>query len=100
MKKLGTITDRQGRTTEITTENADSLAFIYFDRYDDLQADVDSCLNYSGQEYLGHDNDDSYGPRFVFDGSKRPIHNFVPHDKIVAILPVKEFQKKMLEMFG
>jgi len=100
-KTANTITDRQGRTTEI--DSTKRYAILYFAKgYNEMRIDQGAYLNYGRDGYIGHDDCEgrANGPRFVFDGIFGEVFHQVPKDHIYGVMPVDEFEEKMVALFA
>ena len=98
---METITDRSGRKTYIHLPMPDYLAIIYLDDNGDTAVDCSAYLANDDDGFIGHDeNGRIKGPRFAFDSTKNFVRNVIPHERIIRILPLADYNMKMLEMFG
>ena len=100
MDKKMTITDNKGRKTVIT--NKGTYAVVYKDEDGKLQLDKGAYLNYDHDGYIGHDDceGNGHGRRFLIDGVEKDFLRVVDRKNVIAVIPTKEFMKKVLELFA
>ena len=100
MDKKMTITDSKGRKTAIT--NKGTYAVVYKDEDGEVQLDKGAYLNYDHDGYIGHDDCEGrgYGRRFLIDGVENDYLGAVDREDVIAVIPTKEFMKKVLELFA
>ena len=98
MKKM-TITDAKGRKTEITDEG--TYTVIFKDRRGNPQIDTGVYLNYPHDGYIGHDDCEGRGAgnRYLVDGAEDDYLFTMKREDVLAVIPEKEFMKKVLELF-
>ena len=100
---LGTITDRRGRKNIVKRREQYAIIYAGTRNFSRINVDTTAFLNYDHDGYLGHDDCEgrSYGPRFLFDETEdREIWDAMPTERIIAVVPIDEYNKKITELFG